>query len=338
MLESITLKNFRTHKKIKVDFDSKVTSIIGPSYKGKSTILRAVKWVTQNQPSGNSMLRWTASKVMVKILIDGHTIIRKMGSGINLYKLDNQKFKAFKTSVPEPISQIINMSSINFNKNQHDVPFWFSESAGEVSRQLNSIVNLGVIDSTLSNIASTLRDNRSEIGVCTNRLEEFKKQRNELSYIKELNENLESVEILEKQHNIDSAGLARFNYLLEGIQIYQLDTKLRKEQSQCGNLAIQKAQAHSQIINRLVNLEKLISNHQELQIEIDGRPPTLNPVELAYQKYKKEAEQRQGMETIISKTKDAEEEMKTFKYGLQQAQKEFKIQTGNRCPICGKKM
>ena len=34
---------------------------------------------------------------------------------------------------------------------QHDSSFWFAASAGEVSRQLNAIVDLAIIDTTLTN-------------------------------------------------------------------------------------------------------------------------------------------------------------------------------------------
>jgi len=42
MIISVELTNFKSHKSTKIDFDPKVTAIIGPNGSGKTNILESV--------------------------------------------------------------------------------------------------------------------------------------------------------------------------------------------------------------------------------------------------------------------------------------------------------
>lgn len=73
---------------------------------------------------------------------------------------DVQYYRGFGQSVPEPISAFLNMSDINFQF-QHDPLFLLSNSPAELSKTLNAIAGLDVIDHTQSKInARYLADKR----------------------------------------------------------------------------------------------------------------------------------------------------------------------------------
>jgi len=143
MISKIEIRNFSTHKKQDLEFSPNVTTITGSSFLGKSTILRAIRFVCMNRPTGDKFINWDADKTSVRLTIDKKKIVRRKGKGNNSYTLDKQEYKAFGNDVPQPIANLVNMSDINF-QGQHDAPFWFCETAGEVSRQLNAIINLEV--------------------------------------------------------------------------------------------------------------------------------------------------------------------------------------------------
>lgn len=196
MIESVTIWNFQAHRKRRIIFDPRVTSLVGPSDAGKSAILRALRWVFLNKPSGDAFKRFGSAKVKVIVKIDGHTITRVRGKA-NTYYLDGRKLKAFGNSVPEPIAKILNVTEENFQR-QIDAPFWFLKSAGEVSRELNKIVDLQIIDHSLASVAKGLSKAKATATVIEDRLEQALNQRAELSWVPEM---LERFSVLSKQIN-----------------------------------------------------------------------------------------------------------------------------------------
>lgn len=178
----LILKNFQAHEHLIVDF-GQTTCVRGQTDVGKSAVLRALRWVCLNDIGGEEFIthgkRQCLVCLKVKIKNELHIIWRIRGGGENVYKLDGQEFKAFGNSVPEPIARLLNVSGINF-QSQHDSPYWFTESAGEVSRRLNSIVDLSVIDTALSYAASEVRTAQDRLNVCEERAIELKNEYDEL--------------------------------------------------------------------------------------------------------------------------------------------------------------
>jgi len=197
MIEKIQIRYFRAHKKIDIEFSPFVNSIIGRNAAGKSTIIRAIRWVVKNKPSGNSVINWDSKKAAVRIIFNKDKITRTRSKTINSYKLNGKEYKAFGNDVPEDIKKAFNLSDINF-QGQHEAPFWFCESAGEVSRQLNSIVNLQVIDDTLSNISSGIRKAKTNIEIITDRLKDAEDDRTKLTFVKEMDKELSHIEFIQK--------------------------------------------------------------------------------------------------------------------------------------------
>ena len=95
--------------------------------------------------------------------------------------------------MPEELVSLLALGPENF-QGQHDAPFWFMLSPGEVSRELNGIVKLGLIDSTLSNLAGELRKARARIEVTEERLKEASERTSRLSWAREADGDLKKVE------------------------------------------------------------------------------------------------------------------------------------------------
>lgn len=155
MIERLLIKNFQAHEKLDLVFDPAVTVIVGRTDSGKSSIIRALRWALLNQPRGSSFTKHGESFVGVKVKIDGATVSRSKDGNDNHYSLGDSKFTAFGSNVPETITEFLKVDDLNFQQ-QHDAPFWLSLSSGEVSRRLNEIVDLTVIDKATSEIKSQL--------------------------------------------------------------------------------------------------------------------------------------------------------------------------------------
>jgi len=197
LLERIQLRNFQCHEDLRIVFDPQVTTIVGPSDVGKSAVLRALRWVAENRPSGDAFVRDGESTCSVSLWLNDRKVTRRKGKGTNEILLDKQVFKAFGADVPEPIADLLNTGDVNFQA-QHDSPFWFSLTAGQVSRELNSVINLDMIDKTLSGVASSLRKARAVEDVCRDRLDETQKQIEELDWVPMMVEEYGILEDLEK--------------------------------------------------------------------------------------------------------------------------------------------
>lgn len=169
MIQKILLRNFQGHTKKVVELDPSVTTIVGPSDRGKSSIIRGLQWVAKNRPTGDAIIQDGKDACAVAVFVDDHKVSRRKGKGKNEYKIDDEVFKSFGTKVPAEVANLLNMGDINF-QGQHDPSFWFSLSPPELSRRLNEIVNLQIMDEAMASVGSQLRKATAVVSVCQDRL------------------------------------------------------------------------------------------------------------------------------------------------------------------------
>lgn len=151
MIDSIQIQNFQIHRDAELQFSPGVNVIIGSSDSGKTAILRALNWVVSNKPSGDSFKSNGTDDTSAILYIEGKEITRHKTGNHNIYAIDEDVFKAFGQGVPPEITSLINMDSLNIHS-QLAGPFLLSQSSGEVARYLNTLVNLDVIDKSISNL------------------------------------------------------------------------------------------------------------------------------------------------------------------------------------------
>jgi DNA repair exonuclease SbcCD ATPase subunit len=335
MLEKLHITNFRMHQEQEIEFAPDITTIIGSSASGKSTLLKSIIWILQNRPAGDSVINWDAEKAVGRLTIDGNLIKRIKGKNTNLYKLNKKKFVAFgKGEVPSEIEKLLNISDINI-QTQFEPHFWFSKTAGEVSRQLNQIVNMDVIDSTMANIASEVRRTSSEIDVIQERLTTIKKQRTELLYAKEMDERLK---IVENKYNLyQKYALEAFeiNELVQRAITYGQTIENSKQVAKQGNLAIIKWQLYLDVKTKQDELSNLIKNAELLQKQTAVKLPPLDLLEKLWKEYKNLQEQRLSIEELIENIDNTQKNVTKLKISLSQSEKELEKRMGKICPLCG---
>ena len=151
MLEKISIKNFQSHKATSMELSPLVNTLQGNSDCGKSAVMRALGWLLFN-PAGDYFVSDWAKKgktisapCEVSVVANGHTITRRRDKDFNGYTLDGEVFEATRNSVPPRILEALGLGEVNVQR-QLDPPFLLSMSAGDVSRYINSLVNLTRID------------------------------------------------------------------------------------------------------------------------------------------------------------------------------------------------
>lgn len=337
MLQKLQIRNFRIHKKQDIIFDTNITSIIGSSFSGKSTIIQSLKWVMRNMPSGDSIINWDSDKTSVRLITDKSKIIRSKGKGINLYKLDDSEYKAFGNEVPVDIAKELNISDINF-QSQFSSHFWFSETAGEVSRQLNQIVNLEVIDTTLANIASELRKSRSTIDVIQTRLSNIEIEKKELDYIEELDEDLKSIESIENKYQKNAIECSTIDELLKSVRLYRLNQNNALELMSDSKLAISKGSLYQEISEKADILCQSIKNGRIYEKESSIKIPSLKRLEELNNKIQDIKNQKDILNNLFGKAEQLEEVIFQETEDLKKYKKEFDNSIGKVCPLCNQKI
>jgi len=199
MFINLKIRNFQPHGRFTIDLDPHVTTIVGPSDRGKSSIIRALRWLCTNQPAGNAHIKEGKKFSAVRLKVDDNVIIRKRSASKNTYSLNGEEFKSFGSDVPDSIAKLLNLGPVNFQQ-QHDSPFWLSDTAGQVSRSLNAVVDLDVIDRALSTAAKNSTKAKAIVELAEEQHKEAKQKRKSLKWVVKAKVDLDSLEEVEKEH------------------------------------------------------------------------------------------------------------------------------------------
>ena len=166
MIKSVSIQNFQSHAKTELDFHEGVNVIVGTTDGGKTAIIRALRWLIWNRPSGDALRsRWGGATNVQLETEEG--VITRSKDKIDKYTLrlkgqEDIEFKAIGTSVPTEIQRVLNISEINL-QNQHDATFLLSDTPGAVATHFNKVARLDRIDSATSAINGWIRGLKSDV-------------------------------------------------------------------------------------------------------------------------------------------------------------------------------
>lgn len=269
MLKKLHIQGFQPHKDLTIDFDSHVTVLTGLNDVGKSAVVRALKWVISNKYDGKQegLVNWDSKFAKVSLTLGKYKIVRKQGKGVNLYRLDKAKYVAFGAGkVPDPISDLLRVDEVNF-QDQLAGPFWFGLSPGQVSKELNKIINLQAIDTSLGNIAVMVRRSKTEVDIAQERLKEARDKKKELTYVPDLTQRFAYLTQCYNNVILNRENQASIENLLQQASKYVS----ARDRASCATLAgksvLLQANKLSQIRDKAKVLEQLIQYYETSQEE-----------------------------------------------------------------------
>lgn len=334
-IREIRLENFQAHEDLTVKF-GKITTIIGPSDSGKTSIIRALKWMLTNKPGGHGFIRDGSHTAKITLKVDERVMVReRRGTSKNKYHMDDQEYVAFGNEVPEPMAKVFNVNELNFQE-QHDAPFWFTTSAGELSKRLNQIVDLSLIDSALSNVDSISRKTSTEVRLLEERKSELKIKKADLKWTKEATSDLEAIEKIASR----VAGYAqRGSSLKEAISAIETHDKRYKQDRttlHLGSEALLFGGCWSNDQSNLTLLEDRIEIIEQLETEINQPlPASTKPLEELVVIIERLQTKKQSLDEAIENIEGIETWDESE---LTKLEAKLKKAMGKNCPLCLQKI
>lgn len=224
MIQRIRLLNFQCWEKLELDLGP-LTVLIGETEAGKSAVIRAIRWIATNRPGGMEYIKHGAEKCSVKLWMDsGDVIERRRSKKTNAYLLNGTEYKAMGQTVPEDIAKALGITPNQF-QGQFDAPFWLADSPGQLSKELNRLVNLDVMDRCLANANARMRKASHNVEFVNGRLEEARGNADALKWAGQADKELKAIEhkqalALNLESESEALGelIGRLEHLQTGLQ------------------------------------------------------------------------------------------------------------------------
>lgn len=174
MIEQLKATNLQKHENITLNFIEGVNVITGPTDSGKTAIFRGLKWVLMNDGDSSKLVKHGTQKCTVSVTIDGNVVERSYSASSNTYKLNDNLYKSFRTSVPGDIALLVNMDAISI-QDRRDLPFMVYYKGSETAEQFSTMLDLNEIQTVTSNTNRYVKqtaDNVEKLKVCISKAKE----------------------------------------------------------------------------------------------------------------------------------------------------------------------
>lgn len=346
MINSLKIQNFQSHKKSILEFSKGVNIIVGESDTGKSAILRTIKWVVKNKPSGESFRSKWGGETKVDLNLSNSHVIREKTDSDNLYYLDGEAFKSFGTGVPDEVSKVLNIDDINL-KSQLSSHFLLSQSPGEVAAHFNKIAGLDQIDQGTKNIRKWINELNRAIKFHTEQKSLLEESLKEYEYLDQLENEVEKIEWLEKQvDEIDSQvknGLDlidRFDALDQKIKENNKIVKADQLLSEIEKLNNDKKSIEQQVeflISRIEEYEVIRENIAYNQNLLEAEP-ILDSIKEKKGTIEELDSKIVHLENTIERYDELQGDIENKEWELTEMEKEFHKNIGEICPLCGQEI
>ena len=349
-LSKITVRNFQIHRKTELIIHEGINIIAGSSGNGKSSVIRAIRWLCENSPRGFKFRRWKApekSVTSVSFVIDDETITRKRNATTNCYEFKGQSYKALKSDVPEDIAETLNISEFNIQR-QFEGPFLFSKSSSEVAKMINSVAGIEVIDAILKETNSRYRKAKAEVTLLEGMRQTKKATMDSLKHFVGLKKSEEELLQDLSEYESISERIERLSNFLETLKrkIEKVDrlsdiSSVEKKLSKLKNLGRQYGSIHEW---KQETLERTISRLTELQNARRMKPSVAASIQKKISAAMKRAEKLQDITSTSNACKTAIHRREVASDKVSRNKKEAKAvgkqladikKEAGVCPLCG---
>lgn len=254
-IAKVIIENFQSHQYTEIELSRGLNVLVGESDRGKSAVVRALRWLFENEPRGTGFIRGGTAKVRVTaVMEDGTTITRERSPGTNRYAIQKQSeepiiYERFGKGVPDEVSALHGVAvikldndlslSLNFSQ-QLDSPFLLSSPGSLKAKVIGRLHSVHVIDAAARDVQQEMSQLQKEDARLVENISVLDKALEEYSDLPGLERCLiSSKKILGKINNLNTRLL----------NLLRLKTEL--------NRVIQNKNVSKTVLNRLTGLNKI---------------------------------------------------------------------------------
>lgn len=211
-IKSIELVNIQKHKHITLSL-SGINVLIGETESGKTSILRGILWNILNNTSGEKLLNNDGAKACSVTITCGDDVVsRNWSKSENTYTLNGKKFSAIRTSVPDEVSKLYAVDSVNIQR-RRDVPFMVYYKDTECAKQFGDMLDVSEIDRTIGASNAHVRELKTECDALSATVSSGEKELEELSFVDEAAESFSAIKELVVSADSEERKQERFGVL-----------------------------------------------------------------------------------------------------------------------------
>jgi len=343
MIKKLHVQNFQSHKNSTLEFSPGVNIIVGSSDSGKSTIIRALKWLVWNRPLGDSFRSHWGGKTVVSVHLEENDIIVRSKDKQEEYWLNDQQFLAFRTEVPDEVKRILNIDEINLQQ-QLDSPFLLTLSPGEVAQKFNKIAHLDQIDEGLSFIRKEIREVNGELKYTKSELDSLREELKQYDFVKQMEADLEVIDQQYKEvTSLDKTirELTSITLTIDEVQHQIKETKeLLKLEGRVNSLIslydeIESVERNNEMLSETIteikSVKSLISKTSYI---IDLTPKVDQSIQLI-KKVDQSQKNMGNLEKILGDIKYTKSKIREMLKSYKDLEEKFHEEMGDTCPLCG---
>ncbi|MFJ8521444.1 AAA family ATPase [Bacillus cereus] len=174
-INEIFVEGFQSHTNSHFNLGTGLNVITGPSDSGKTSIIRAVRWVAFNEPQGEAFVNESVGHATVAIHLDNGIIISKhRRKGKTSYRIQSDpgdEGSVFeKSEVPEEVKQLLGITKQTFGDFvtalnfafQLEAPFLISETPSSGAKVLGKLAGTEAVDLAVKSVSKDTYAARQE--------------------------------------------------------------------------------------------------------------------------------------------------------------------------------
>jgi DNA repair protein SbcC/Rad50 len=341
MIVSLQLFNFQSHKKTQINLSPGVNVIVGLTDAGKTGIIRGLRWLAYNRPSGTEFRSHWGGETRVIGTFDNCTIERSRDKK-NTYTIDGTELEAVKLDVPTEVAKALRFDEICFGF-QFDTPFLLGATAGDVAQHFNRLAHLDIIDNANSNVQSWYRQIEQDIRSDECRLQELVAALSAFSDLDELEIKIVQLENLERQRTAKLNEQECLRNLLDKLTTTNTRLSVNNELLRC-EVTVNTVSTHinsredlrvrlntlSKLINQLNTLDDELQQYETI-VSVENQ---LTILEKLIMQRTTQTQQCKTLESAIYKFKTADTALQTVTSDLYHLQNTFDKNFPAICPLC----
>jgi len=348
MIKSLKIQNFQSHEQSAIEFSSGVNIIVGGSDSGKTAIIRALRWLIWNRPSGNAIRSNWGGETNVQLVVEKNIVVRSKDKQDKYIIKTGQKkdieFKAIGVSVPEEISRLLNINEINL-QTQFDVPFLLSESPGVVAQHFNKVARLDKIDTGTSNVNSAIRSLEQTIKYKTTDIESKEEELKRFEHLDKFEIDVEVLEEMDIKYIASLRNQTKLKTLANDIQEVNYDIEsyapllaLEKPLTQVLDWIKQKDELEEDKTDLLVDIRDILDTEEKIikQNKIFALKTPVNNLLQLYEDVEIAVGRKTSLFKLLSNVKHINTQFNTENVNNRALQAKFdkEMPIGSICPFC----